>query len=180
MKNLWLLLFITLFSVKAYAQTDIRLNGNYSTDDSLNFIFLKSQTLTDIDGKPISINDLKGKAVVFHFFETPSRSSVKSMLDLYRMHDHYKKEVVVIAVDMQQTDSNLKLKDFMTSNQYDFVYIPGKELSTQLKIQKIPYKLFINKDGHLVSAYEGAFPDIREYQRNVSLAEQCLYKNQTR
>ena len=137
---------------------------------------LGSSTFTDVNGKAYSLKDFKGRAVVFHFWENRAGGSVKSMMELHQAQDKYGKDVVVIAVNIQSLDKSEQVKKFSIESVYNFVYVPGQELSQKLAVPKIPYKIFVNAEGHVVSSYSGAYPDVREFQRNLANIEKCIKK----
>jgi cytochrome c biogenesis protein CcmG, thiol:disulfide interchange protein DsbE len=181
MKRILAAALLLVASLPSQAQDSLTatapVSAQASSPENEKIDILRQSSFTDIYGKTYSLNDFKGKAVVFHFWENGASRSVKSMQDLYRAQDHHRDRVVVIAINVQSLDKPENIRRFAEENIYSFIYIPdSRKITHALHIEKIPYKIFLDEQGNLVESFSGAYPDVREFQRNKAVLEKCLSK----
>ena len=114
-----------------------------------------SFTLTDTDGKEVSLSDYKGKIVILDFWATwcgPCKASfpaMKKALNKYKKG----KEVKILFVNSRETakDKLQAVKDLMENNDYPFhVLMDDKdEVYESYGITLLPTKLVIDKSGNI-------------------------------
>ena len=112
-----------------------------------------SFTLTDTDGKEVSLSDYKGKIVILDFWATwcgPCKASFPAMK---KALNKYEKEVKILFVNSKETAKNpLKaVKDLMEENNYPFhVLMDNKNaVFESYGISLLPTKVIIGKDGNI-------------------------------
>jgi thiol-disulfide isomerase/thioredoxin len=112
--------------------------------------------LTDLDGRPIRIADLRGKGVWLNFWaswcppcqqETPN---LREVADLYR-----DRGVVLVAVDVQETVPVAKAY----AERYGLRYTIGPDVAGQVfrthRVYALPTQFFIGADGVIRSVVQG-------------------------
>jgi thiol-disulfide isomerase/thioredoxin len=112
--------------------------------------------LTDIDGQPIRLADLRGKGVWLNFWaswcppcqqETPN---LREVADLYR-----DRGVVLVAVDVQETVAVAR----SYAGRYALHYTIGADVAGQVfrtyRVYALPTQFFIGPDGVIRSVVQG-------------------------
>jgi cytochrome c biogenesis protein CcmG/thiol:disulfide interchange protein DsbE len=112
--------------------------------------------LTDVDGQPIRLADLRGKGVWLNFWaswcppcqqETPN---LREVADLYR-----DRGVVLVAVDVQETVAVAR----SYADRYALPYTSGADVAGQVfrtyRVYALPTQFFIGPDGVIRSVVQG-------------------------
>jgi peroxiredoxin len=112
--------------------------------------------LTDVDGHPIRLADLRGKGVWLNFWaswcppcqqETPN---LRELADLYR-----DRGVVLVAVDVQETAAVARAY----ADRYGLRYTIGTDVAGQVfrtyRVYALPTQFFIGADGVIRSVVQG-------------------------
>ena len=124
-------------------------------------------TLKDLDGKTVSLADLKGKVVIVDFWATwcgPCKASFPGMqLALNKYKDD--PNVIFLFVDTWENGDNYSdgVKKFIADNKYTFhVLLDEKnaegrqaKVVTDYGVEGIPTKFIIDKDGNIRFRYVG-------------------------
>lgn len=113
-------------------------------------------TLKDINGRPVSLSQFRGKAVILDFWATwcpPCRQEIPNLVDYYNKNKD-KVAIIGIAVD----DDGVKVvkpfvKEFKMT--YPVVIADAKVQQAYGGIQGIPTKFFISKEGKIVKSSVG-------------------------
>jgi cytochrome c biogenesis protein CcmG/thiol:disulfide interchange protein DsbE len=115
-------------------------------------------TLTDLNGKPVSLADFRGKVVVLNFWATwcpPCRREIPDFIDLQREYGSRGVQIVGIALDEPE-----KVQAFARQNGMNYPVLLGSdEISMKYGgIEGIPTTFIIDKDGKIVNRFEGFRP----------------------
>ena len=112
---------------------------------------------TDLDGKPISLQQYRGKVVLLDFWAVWNSFCISDILNIKKIYDTYKHQgfdVIGVNLDTDET----KLRDYLEENQIPWRQIfTGQErqspLAQQYDIRSIPVRWLIDRDSNLI-AYE--------------------------
>lgn len=110
---------------------------------------------TDLDGKPISLQQYRGKVVLLDFWAVWNSFCIGDMLNVKRIYDTYKDqgfEVIGVSLDTDET----KLRNYLQENDISWQQIySGLErqdpLVKQYHVKSIPARWLIDRDGTLIA-----------------------------
>ena len=113
-------------------------------------------TLTDINGKSISISSLKGRAVIINFWATwcpPCRAEMPSLNRLYK--EYKTKGLVVLAISTDTSAS--AVKGYLSKYPFDFTILldTDNRASRQFRIFSIPTSFLIDKNSVIIQRFIG-------------------------
>ncbi|KXZ24137.1 thiol-disulfide oxidoreductase ResA [Bacillus nakamurai] len=112
--------------------------------------------LTQLNGEPIELKQLKGKAVLVNFWGSWCEPCKNEMPSIQEAYNHYKKDKFeIVAVNVQESD--IAVKSFMKSYGLSFPIALDKEgeVYRSWEIFNLPTSVFINPDGIIERNYEG-------------------------
>ncbi len=121
-------------------------------------------TLKDINGRTVSLNDLKGKVVLLEFWATwcpPCRKSIPEIEALNRKF--FNKDVVLLGINVEGDEALDNVKNFV--NQYNMSYtvlVDNGEASKKYQVSSIPALYLIDKNQRIVKRYIGFSPGLGE------------------
>ncbi len=129
---------------------------------------------TDLDGKPISLQQYRGKVVLLDFWAVWSGFCVGEMLRVKKIYDTYKEqgfEIIGVSLDTDET----KLRNYLQENGIPWRQIyTGLErqspLAQQYDVRSIPARWLIDRDGKLI-AHEATHKLISRKGREVDLEQ---------
>jgi cytochrome c biogenesis protein CcmG/thiol:disulfide interchange protein DsbE len=115
-------------------------------------------TLADLNGKPVSLSDFRGKVVVLDFWATwcpPCRAEIPDFIDLQKEYGSQGVQIVGIALDEPE-----KVLAFARQNGMNYPVLLGSdEVSMKYGgIEGIPTTFIIDRDGKIVNRFEGFRP----------------------
>ncbi len=120
-------------------------------------------TLQDLEGKPVSLSDYKGKVVFIDFWATwcpPCRASIPAVENLYEQYKD-NEDFVVLGINLQE-DKDTILK-FMKKQKMNYpVLLSDKKVISNYKISSIPRFFIIDKNGEIYNKYVGFAPGVEE------------------
>jgi len=125
--------------------------------------------LQNLDGQPISLNDLKGKPVLLNFWSTRCPPCVHEMPFLQEIYDEWSgKGLMLIAINVGEGSSTVK--GFMQNRNLSLPVLLDTELAVAQKynITGIPTTFFIDTDGVIQEKVIGAFPNKAEIEKRLS------------
>ena len=115
-------------------------------------------TLTDLNGKPVSLADFRGKVVVLDFWATWCPPCKKEIPDFISLQQEYgSRGVQIVGIALDEPD---KVAAFAKQNGMNYPVLLGTE-SISAKyggIDGIPTTFVIDKKGKIVSRFEGFRP----------------------
>ena len=110
---------------------------------------------TDLNGKPISLQDYRGKVVLLDFWAAWHSFCIGDILNVKRIYNTYRDqgfEVIGVSLDTDET----KLRNFLKENDIPWRQIySGQEkqspLAQQYDVKSIPARWLIDRDGTLIA-----------------------------
>jgi len=113
--------------------------------------------LKDLDGKELSLSDLRGKKVFLNFWATWCGYCVEEMPEIQKLYEETKDtDLVIVAVEIGEPLS--EVKSFIDENKYTFKVLSDSDQSTvpKYEISGYPTSYFIDEDGNIISKVTGA------------------------
>ncbi|HWB32257.1 MAG TPA: TlpA disulfide reductase family protein [Acidobacteriaceae bacterium] len=107
-------------------------------------------TLKNLDGKKVTLSELKGKIVLIDFFSMACPSCVHELQDLELIHEHYAKQGLVI---LSITDDNpaATLRAISRMNyQPQVLTDDGGKVAKEFHTDGVPRTFVFNRDGKLI------------------------------
>ncbi|WP_298836312.1 TlpA family protein disulfide reductase [Clostridium sp.] len=108
--------------------------------------------LKDLNGKELSLSDLKGKKVFLNFWATWCPPCKAEMPEIEKLYQETKNSnLVIVAVEIGEPLSTVK--PFIDSNKYNFRVLidPDQSVAAKYNITSIPTSYFIDVNGNIVS-----------------------------
>ncbi len=108
-------------------------------------------TLSDLQGKPWHLRDLKGKVVLVNFWATWCPPCRKEMPDLQALYDKYKDQgLVVLSISDEEA---AKVNPFIAERKitYPVLLDPGRKVNTAFVVEGIPKSFVYDREGKLVA-----------------------------
>lgn len=113
--------------------------------------------LSTVDGKKISITDLKGKPTLVNFWFTTCKPCIEEMSVLNEIQRQFKDSVNFVAITFEPTE---KVIAFLKNKEFSFIQIANAELFTEsMKITAYPANIFLDKNG-IIRKKEAGIPYI--------------------
>lgn len=112
--------------------------------------------LKDLNGKELSLSDLKGKKVFLNFWATWCPPCKAEMPEIQKLYEETKdSDLVIVSVDIGEPLS--EVKSFIDNNKYSFKVLldSDQSVATKYSITAIPTSYFIDEDGNIISKKSG-------------------------
>jgi len=107
----------------------------------------------DLEGRPVTISDYKGKRVLLNFWATWCRPCIEEMPSLLRAQEILKKEGYIFLL---ASDQSVKvIKAFKAKKGFDFTFIKYNGSWAQQEIDALPTTFIYNKAGEKVEKIVG-------------------------
>ena len=108
-------------------------------------------TLTDLKGKPWTLQALHGKVVLVNFWATWCPPCRKEMPDLEALYRKFKGQGLVILA-ISDEDQN-RVRPFLAHHQvtYPILLDPGRKVNELFQVEGIPRSFLYNRDGKFVA-----------------------------
>jgi len=138
----------------APAQAPLAANTPYSFDPGTP---APDITLQTVDGRIMSLTDLRGKAVMVNFWATwcpPCRSEMPDMQQLFA--ERGATDLAIVAINVQEAAE--LVNQFVTRYGLKFPILmdPSGNAFTAYRVASLPTTYFIDKDGRIASVNVGA------------------------
>jgi len=108
-------------------------------------------TLSDLQGNPWHLRDLRGKVVLVNFWATWCPPCRKEMPDLQALYEKYKDQgFVVVSISDEQA---AKVQPFITERKitYPVLLDPGRKVNDLFQVEGIPKSFVYDREGKLVA-----------------------------
>jgi peroxiredoxin/outer membrane lipoprotein-sorting protein len=126
-------------------------------------------TLTDLNGAKVSLQSLRGKAVLLNFWASwcgPCRAEMTHLEKLRREYEN--KGVIILGIDDEVAEV---ARDYLKRHEYTFNSLidAERQVSQLYRISAIPQSFFITKDGK-IAAYDLGMRGERELRDGIEKA----------
>lgn len=112
-------------------------------------------TLKDLNGKPVSLSDFRGKIVVLDFWATWCAPCIASFPGMQKAVNKFAndKDVVFLFINTSEKEENIdkKVSKFLKSKNYSFYVLLDKEYKARdaYNARSIPNKIFLDRNGNI-------------------------------
>jgi hypothetical protein len=121
---------------------------------------LPALTLADLDGKPIKVEDYKGKHLFLHFWASNHQPSTADMAKLKELYDAFGKDGRLIMVGFNFDRKPEVAKAYVTKNEIKWQQAfpgPKSNIYQELSLRNFPAYILFGPDGKLIAKdMEGA------------------------
>lgn len=112
-------------------------------------------TLTDLDGKQVSLTHFSGRPVVLNFWATwctPCEVEIPHLIEAYEREQG---EVVFLAISLDEPKGIVRR--FAEANAMPFTILldGGGKVASNYRVRSIPTTFFISREGEVVARYVG-------------------------
>ncbi|HEY8425708.1 MAG TPA: TlpA disulfide reductase family protein [Limnochordales bacterium] len=128
-------------------------------------------TLTDLEGRPVRLSDLRGKAVLINFWATwcpPCREEMPQIEAFYTAH---RDQVEVVGISVGESPEQVRA--FLAEHPYSWRFLPDPTMSVtdRYRVFAIPTSYFIDAQGVVRGSFMGAMTadQIRAYARQAGV-----------
>lgn len=142
-----------------------QINSNAFNSKAIDF------KLKDLNGKDVSLSDLKGKRVFLNFWASWCPPCKAEMPDIERLYEETKdSDLVILAVNLGEDKDTVK--SFIDKNNYKFRILLDSDqtVAEQYSITSIPTSFFIDKNGTIVAKKIGAmtYEEMKNYVNTIN------------
>jgi len=130
-------------------------------------------TFTDLEGNPITAADFEGKVVLFDFWETWCGPCLQVFPTMDSLQNEYPEDFVVVAVNLNNSDSVEDVESFRGNYPYDFVYVlDDQKVGDEIIKLGIPFKVYLDPEGYLIQTELGSVGPEGDYRKAKEIIEQ--------
>lgn len=117
-------------------------------------------TLNDINGKPLSLESLRGKYLVLDFWGSWCGWCIKGIPEMKKSYAKHKAKLEILGIDCNDTDARWKAAVKKHEIPWLHVYNPNSsDLAERYHITGFPTKVIINPQGNIVKTVIGEDPE---------------------
>jgi len=114
-------------------------------------------TIEDIDGKPVTLSDHRGKAVFIAFWASWCPACIAEMPDFEAVHQRFGGDVVFVGVNLQDVDRATAERFVVeTGVTYPIADDPTGAIYASFGGFAMPTTVYIDADGEIVGRQDGA------------------------
>ena len=118
---------------------------------------LKRASFQDMNGNEVILSDYAGKVILIDFWETWCGPCLMVFPAMDSLRKEYGDDFEVLAVNTLTVDEPEDVDAFVKSNPYDFNFLVDvNDVGADVISLGIPFKVFIDPDGHLIKAELGS------------------------
>ena len=126
--------------------------------------------LTDLAGKPVTLESLTGSVVLLDFWATWCAPCKKSMPELERLQtSHGARGFAVIGVSIDDAkDARAKVTKYLASKKITYrnaLDTSADAAWTRYRVKSVPAAFLLDREGKIVAQWTGKAPDPREVER---------------
>lgn len=112
-------------------------------------------TLPDLDGNDVSISDFEGKYVLINFWATWCTYCDQEMPDLQKLQDKYKDDLVVLLVNVQESED--LIKPYLEKKKLSMLTVLDKKgkVTGDYGVTGMPASYFVTPDGRVIGFVQG-------------------------
>jgi thiol-disulfide isomerase/thioredoxin len=113
-------------------------------------------TLDNLDGKPVSLSDFRGKWVIVNYWATWCPPCLDEIPDLVQLYEDNRDTVMVLGVDFEEVNIEY-LREFVDSHMISYPVVRSEPLpATPLgPVLGLPTTYIVSPDGETVARQEG-------------------------
>jgi len=113
-------------------------------------------TLEDLDGKPVSLSDFRGKWVIVNYWATWCPPCLDEIPDLVQLYEDNRDTLVVLGVDFEEVNIEY-LKEFVDSHfmTYPVVHSEPLPVTPLGPVLGLPTTYIISPEGERIARQEG-------------------------
>jgi thiol-disulfide isomerase/thioredoxin len=113
-------------------------------------------TLPDLEGKPVSLSDYRGKWVIVNYWATWCPPCLEEIPDLVDLYEHNRKDVVVLGIAYEEVNLDY-LKEFVESHfiSYPVLRMDPIPVTTLGPVLGLPTTYIISPEGERIARQEG-------------------------
>ncbi|MCY1635808.1 TlpA family protein disulfide reductase [Marinifilum sp. D737] len=166
--NKFVLTFITLFAALSLNASDFKDSLLKNGDKVPEF------TVTTLDGKEISIKDLKGKVVLINFFATWCGPCMKELPEVQKqLWPKFKDEnFTLISIGREHTKDQLTKWNQKKGFTFPIAPDPKREVYSKFASQYIPRNFIVDKTGKII--WQGVGFDQKEMDQMIKTIQENL------
>ncbi|WP_103664325.1 TlpA family protein disulfide reductase [Gracilimonas amylolytica] len=113
-------------------------------------------TFYDLEGNEVSIQDYSGKVVMVDFWETWCSPCLQVFPAMDSLQKEYSDDFVMLAVNLNNSDTQEDVENFKSDNDYTFNYVLDKNrVGAEVITLGIPFKVFFDPEGFLIKSELG-------------------------
>ncbi len=130
-------------------------------------------TLIDIQGKKVTLSDLRGQVVLVNFWATwcpPCRQEMPSMEELYQQLKPH--GVELLAINIEENGPKV-VAEFLASRSHSFpiLFDPQAQVQRLYRVSRFPETFIVDRNGNIVEHVVGAIdwmqPSVVNYIRSL-------------
>lgn len=120
-------------------------------------------SVTDINGKNISLAALRGKVVVLNFWFIQCAPCITEMPHINKIAEEYRNNSNVVFIAITPSDDAVAIADFLKLNVFGYQHISnefGKKISMSNGIMGFPTNIVLDRQGIVYQSYTGYKADM--------------------
>jgi len=165
--------FNTFLKLSFFLILSVSITSCGSSDDSSNEAIVENAVFTDLDGNQVSIKDFEGKLVLIDFWESWCGPCLQVFPTMDELREEYPDQFEVLAVTVGLNEGPEDARKFAQENDYDFKWLYDETgVFTKLGGQGIPFKVFVDPDGNLISIEMGSYGREGDYNKTKELIQE--------
>lgn len=136
-------------------------------------MIVRNAVFTDLDGNEVKIDQYHGKLVLIDFWETWCGPCLQVFPAMQDLREEYPDKFDVLAVTVGLTEGPEEARVFAEQNDYDFEFLfDQNNVYDRLGGRGIPFKVFVDPEGNLVSIEMGSYGREEDYNKAKKMIAQ--------